>query len=403
MSAAIPINDSVFWVGINDRETGLFEELWPMPHGISYNSYLIKDEKIALVDAVKSISPVVDYLDRLKGLIGERKVDYLIINHIEPDHSGAVKILLEAFPEVQIVGNRKTIELLSALHGITENVRTVGDGEVLGTGRHRLRFILTPMVHWPETMMTYEEADGILFSGDAFGGFGALDDGIFDDQLGDLRQVEQETLRYFTNVIGRYSSMVQKAIPKITGLKINTVASTHGPVWRKNPRHVIGLYDRWSRQETEEGAVIVYASMYGSTEKMMEAVARSLAAEGLAKVRAHNVSRVHPSYILSDVWRFRGLVLGSPTYNTKPFPLMDHYVRVLENKMLNERVVGVFGSYGWSGGGVKELVEFVTRAKWQLVEPVVEAKGAPTEKDLSDCALLGRNMAGLLKSAQPPE
>lgn len=397
MHKAVPIEDRIFWVGINDRETGLFEELWPMPHGISYNSYLIDDDRVALVDAVKSISPVVDYLDTVKGLLGGRKVDYLIINHIEPDHSGAIKILLEAFPEMQIVGNRKTIELLSDLYGITDNVKTVEDGELLELGSHRLRFILTPMVHWPETMMTYDEASGVLFSGDAFGSFGALDDGIFDDEIGDLGFSDEESLRYFTNVIGRYSTMVQKAISRIRELGIKTIASTHGPVWRKDPLHNVRLYDRWSLQQAEGGVVIVYASMYGSTEKMMESVARSLASEKVTQIKVHNVSRVHPSYILSDVWRYKGLVLGSPTYNTEAFPLMDHFVRVLENKMLKHRVVGVFGSYGWSGGGVKELTEFVKRAKWQLVEPVVEVKGAPTEKDLSDCALLGNNIAGLLK------
>jgi len=398
MSDAIPINDLVSWIGVNDRQTGYFEELWPMPDGISYNSYLILDEKTAVIDAVKDISTD-QYLAKIRKLLGHRKkLDYLVINHIEPDHSGALSRLVEAFPGMVIVGNRKTLDLLSRFYGITDNVLQVGDGDGLALGRCRLKFILTPMVHWPETMMTFDETHGTLFSGDVFGGFGSLDDGIFDDEIRDLQHYEDEILRYFTNVIGKYSLMVQKALAKITDLDISVIASTHGPVWRKDPGHVIGLYDRWSRQEAEAGVVIVYASMYGSTEMMMEAVAHALASENAGKVRVHNVSRVHPSYIITDVWKHRALVMGSPTYNMKLFPLMDHFVRLLEGKALKDRIAGIFGSCSWSGGAMPELTGFVRRMQWTLVEPVVEARSAPTEEDLGNCALLGRNIAEKLGS-----
>ena len=398
MSAGIPLNDLIYWIGANDRQTGLFEELWPIPNGIAYNSYLILDDKVAIVDAVKDIS-LDRYLEKIRGLLAERKtVDYLIINHVEPDHSGAVKILREIFPGMQIVGNKKTLDLLARFYGITENVHVVEDGDSLELGRCRLKFYLTPMVHWPETMMTFEETHQILFSGDMFGGFDALDDGIFDDEIKDLGQFEGEMLRYFTNVIGKYSVMVQKALAKIQGLDIRMVASTHGPVWRNRPRHAIDLYDRWSRYEAEDGVVIVYASMYGNTEKMMETVARSLESEKAGTLRVYNLSRVHPSYILSDVWRFKAMVLGSPTYNTGLFPLMDHFIRLLENKLLQNRIAGVFGSYGWSGGAMKELSDFVSRMKWELVEPVVEARCSPTEEDLRNCTLMGSHIAQRLKA-----
>jgi flavorubredoxin len=401
MSAVIPINDQVFWIGINDRQTGLFEELWPIPNGIAYNSYMILDNKVAIVDAVKAIS-VDQYLEKIKKLLGGgKKIDYLIINHIEPDHSGAVKVLLETFPGMEIVGNKKTLDLLAHFYGISENVRLVEDGDSLELGKCRLKFFLTPMVHWPETMMTYEETYKILFSGDAFGGFMSLDDGIFDGDIEDLRYYEEEILRYFTNVIGKYSVMVQKALPRIKDLDITAVASTHGPVWRDNPRHVIDLYDRWSRQEAEEGVVIVYASMYGNTERMMEALTHSLSSEKVGKIRVYNVSRVHPSYILTDVWRYKALLLGSPTYNTGLFPLMDHFIRLLENKVLKDRIAGIFGSYGWSGGAMNELTDFVKRMNWELLEPRVEAKCSPSEEDLRNCALLGRNIAERLRSIKP--
>lgn len=401
MSAGIPLNENIYWIGVNDRQTGLFEELWPIPNGISYNSFLILDDKVALIDAVKDIS-LDRYLEKIRGLLaGRRTIDYLIIDHIEPDHSGAVKILKEIFPGMQIVGNKKTMDLLAAFHDIRDNLLTVSDGDTLDLGRCRLQFHITPMVHWPETMMTFEERHQVLFSGDVFGGFTALDDGIFDDEITDLGPYEDEMLRYFTNVIGKYSVMVQKALAKLAGLDIRMLAATHGLIWRNRSRHAIDLYDRWSRYEAVDGVVIVYASMYGSTEKMMEAVARSLESEKAGTLRVHNLARVHASYILADIWRYRGVVLGSPTYNTGLFPLMDHLTRLLENKMLRDRVAGIFGSCGWSGGAIKELGNFVKRMKWELVAPVVEVKGSPGAEDLKHCALLGANMVKRLRTGKP--
>ncbi|MEW6117205.1 MAG: FprA family A-type flavoprotein [Nitrospirota bacterium] len=401
MSTSIPINERMFWIGVNDHDTGLFEELWPMPNGISYNSYLIKDDRVAIVEAVKSFYAV-DYLDTLKALLGDkRKIDYLIVNHVEPDHSGAIKVLLEAFPGLQIIGNQKTAGLLADFYSITENVRAVGDGDELDLGRCKLTFFLTPMVHWPETMMTYESTHHILFSGDVFGGFAAVDDGLFDDEISDIHFYEDETLRYFTNVIGKYSTMVQKALSKISSLDIGIVAPAHGPVWRKDPRRIVRLYDRWSRNETDEGVTIVYASMYGNTEKMMEAVARALAEEHVGSIATHNLSRTHISYIIADAWRHRALILGTPTYNMMPFPLMEHFIRVMENKGLKDRLLGIFGSYGWAGGALKELKDFGERMKWQLIEPVVETRGAPKAETLTACEQLGRNIAVRLKQSVP--
>ncbi len=401
MSAGIKLNEHLYWIGVNDRQTDFFEELWPIPNGIAYNSFLVLDDKVALIDAVKDIS-LDRYLKKIRKLVSrDRGIDYLIIKHIEPDHSGAVKILRELFPRMQIVGNRKTLELLAAFHGISENFLTVDDGSFLHLGGCRLQFHITPMVHWPETMMTFEQRHQVLFSGDVFGGFTALDDGIFDDRIRDLGPYEYEMLRYFTNVIGKYSVMVQKALAKIAGLDIRMLAPTHGLIWRNWPRHAVGLYDRWSRYEAEDGVVIVYASMYGSTENMMEAIAHSLGSETTGALRIHNLARVHPSYILTDIWRYRGVILGSPTYNTGLFPLMDHLIRLLENKMLRHRVAGVFGSCGWSGGALQELGDFIRRMKWELVEPAVEVKGAPREEDLKRCALLGANMLKQLRTGIP--
>ena len=392
MQGVIPVRENIFWIGANDHETDLFESIWPLPRGVSYNSYIILDDKVALIDTVKS-SYLATYMEKIKAALGpERQIDYLIVNHMEPDHSGSIRDLRRAYPGMKLVGNAKTAEFIRDFYGITEGVISVGDGKSLDLGKCKLKFFLTPMVHWPETMVTYEETNKILFSCDAFGGFGALDDRIFDDEV-DLAYYEDEILRYYSNIVGRYSGMVQRAIEKLKGLDIAVIAPSHGPVWRSRPGEIVALYDKWSRHETEEGVTLVYASMYGNTRRMMEAISRSLAEEKVEKVRVHDVSRTHISYILVDIWRFRGMILGSPTYNTKIFPMMASLLSMLEEKMLQDRFVGVFGSYTWSKGAVKTLIEFALNNKLALVEPVVEFKSSPTEEDLKQAVLLGKNMA----------
>ncbi len=399
MQSGIAIVDGIHWVGTNDRRTALFESIWPIPKGISYNSYLIVDEKTALIDTVKDLS-VYGYLQKLQRLLGpDRSLDYLVINHMEPDHSGAIGILRKIYPQMRIVGNKKTAEYLASLYGIEDNVQMVADGEELSLGRRKLSFHLTPMVHWPETMMTHEPSAGVLFSGDAFGSFGALNGGIFDDQV-DVGYLEDEILRYFSNIVGQYSPMVQKAIEKLGRVQIKIIASTHGPIWRTNPSHIIDLYDRWSRHEAEPGVVLAFGSMYGNTETMAEAVARGLAEGGLETIRMHNVSTSHVSYILRDAWRYQGLVLGSPTYDTGIFPPMDALLRLLRTKWIAHRSVGVFGSHGWAGGAVKGMTHFVEQTKLELVEPVIDAKFRATPEQVEQCHELGRRVAQRVQGAR---
>jgi flavorubredoxin len=387
----IPIVDDIFWVGQNDRRTSLFESIWPIPRGVSYNSYLIRDEKVMLIDTVKDLS-VNEYLARLRNLLGpDCQIDYLAVNHMEPDHSGTVPILRRIFPNLTIVGSKKTAEFLKDLYGIEDNVQVVADGDELSLGKRKLRFFMTPMVHWPETMMTYEVNNSILFSGDAFGGFGCLEGGIFDDQV-HIDYFEDEILRYFSNIVGKYSPMVQKAIQKLGKLNVKVVAATHGPIWRTNPGHIIDLYDRWSRYEAEPGVVLVFGSMYGNTQVMAEAVARGLSDAGLKSVRMHNVSKSHVSYIIADIWRYKGLVLGSPTYDANVFPPMDALLRLLSTKRIAKRVVGVFGSHGWAGGAVQALTNFVQVNGLERVEPTIDAKFSGTTEQIEQCHELGRKM-----------
>lgn len=397
MERAIPVAKDISWIGVNDRETDLFEGIWPLPRGVSYNSYIIVDDKICVIDTVKR-NLVGNYLRNLGETLPEgRTPDYLIINHIEPDHSGSISVLRQIYPEITIIGNKKTVEFLEHMYGITDKLLVVADGDELSLGTHSLKFFVTPMVHWPETMMTYDQGEQVLFSGDVFGGFGAMDGGLFDDEV-DVDYYDDEILRYFSNIVGKFSNQAQRALAKLADLNIKIIAATHGPVWRSNPQQIISDYDRWSRYEAEPGVVLVHASMYGNSTRMMEAVSRGLSEGGLSTVRIHDVCRQHVSFIIRDIWRYKGFILGSPTYDIGLFPRMKFLTDLLLSKKLKNRCLGIFGTYGWSGGAVKAMQTFAQAGKFKVVEPVVEARFAPTAEQLDQCREMGRKMAALVKA-----
>ncbi len=391
MHSYVPVTSDIYWIGMNDRYTQLFEGLWPLPRGVCYNSYIILDEKIALIDSVKEMG-CEKYLDKIRSLLPEgRKVDYLIVNHMEPDHSGMIRALREVYPNIQIVGNAKTARFLHNFYGVDSGFVEVKDGDELKLGKHVLQFHLTPMVHWPETMVTFDTTDKVLFSADAFGGFGAMTGGIFDDEV-DIEYFDDEILRYFSNIVGKYCNMVDRAIQKLSGVDFKVIAPTHGPIWRHNPAHIVERYQRWSRHEAEDGVTLVYGSMYGNSEQMMESVASGLSSEECSKVRIHNVSTTHISYLIRDAWRFKGLILGGPTYDMGLYPPMQYYIDILERKKLRNRTMGLFGTYAWSGGGVKTLTKFAQDGDWDLIEPIVEACSSATPEDLEKCFQLGKNV-----------
>ena len=396
MQNAIPVADNIYWVGVNDRQTDLFEGMWPLPRGVSYNSYVVAGEKVALMDTVKE-GTMPMFLERIGNVLADNpQIDYLVIHHLEPDHSGSIPHLKKLFPNMTIVGNKKTAEFLEHLFDITDGVQIVKDGDEIDLGGKILQFFMTPMVHWPETMMSYEQETKTIFSGDAFGGFGTLDGSIFDDEL-DIPYFEDEILRYFSNIVGKYTGPVQKAIAKLNDIDIKTVCATHGPVWRSKPDEIIGLYDKWSKQETEPGIVIAYGSMYGNTAKMMESVASGVTEAGCSEIRVHDLSRSHLSYVIRDIWRYKGLILGSSTYDLGMFPPVDALVKLLQAKKLSNRTVGIFGSYGWSGGAVKGLKEYAENTNQNLVEPVIESRFTPGDDLLEQCRQLGFNVAQEVK------
>jgi flavorubredoxin len=307
--------------------------------------------------------------------------------------------MCEVYPEMKLIGNAKTADYVERFYGLGDRMQVVADGDTLSLGKHTLSFHLTPMVHWPETMMTYDQTDKVLFAGDAFGGFGALPHGIFDDEV-DLDYYEDEILRYFSNIVGKYAPMVVKAVEKLKDVPVEIIASTHGPVWRSNPGEIIDKYIRWSKHETEPGVVVAYASMYGNTQHMAQIIARRLAERGVRKVRVHDVSRTDVSYLIRDIWRYKVLAIGSPTYNQRVFPLMADLLGHLENKNMRDRALAIFGTYTWSGGGVKGMKEFADRTKWDLIEPVIEAQCSAATDDMRQCIELGDRIADVVEQAQ---
>lgn len=370
----VNLSEDIYYLGFNDRRTNLFENIWPIPHGISYSSYLIVDEKIALIDTVER-SFIDDYLDQIEDVIGDRKVDYLIINHMEPDHSGALKAIVQKYPEITLVGNKRTFDFVETFYMTPEKVFMVHDDATLDLGKHKLQFQMIPMVHWPETMVTFEETNKILFSGDAFGSYGTLDGGIFDDEI-NLDFYETEVMRYFTNIVGKYCPQTQRAIKKLAPLDIKMIAATHGPVWRTNLDWILSRYNKWSSYDLDQGVVIVYGSMYGNTQKMAEVIARRIAERGIKNIRVYDASKTHSSYIINDIFKYKGFIVGSAAYNNALFPNVETLLSILEHMAPKNHLLGIFGNYAWGGGGVKNLNAFAEKIKWEVVYEPVEERGA---------------------------
>ena len=392
----IKIQENLYYLGVNDRQTEYFENMWPLPYGVAYNSYLLTGEKTCLMDTVK-ISKSDEFVDNVKAILKDRKLDYLVIHHIEPDHSGSIPQLLDLYPDIKIVGNKKTRSMLNDYYEIdSDHFIEVGEGDELDLGDRKLTFYLTAMVHWPESMVSYDSENKILFSQDIFGGFGTNDGAIFDDELDyDLRRTEFR--RYYTNIVGKYSQMAVRAINKLSSLEIETICPVHGCIWRKQPSRIVEDYTKWATYEVNEGVVIAYASMYGNTELMADQLARYLADEGVRNIEVFDVSKTHESYILSNCWEKKSLVLGSCTYNNTVYPVMNNLLNILKMQKLKNHVVSVFGSYGWSGGAVKNLKQFVEEGNFETTETVVEAKGRMKDEDDQGLRQMAKEIAAKIK------
>ena len=399
------ITKNIFYVGVNDRQKALFEGLWPLPNGVSYNSYLIVDEKVCLIDTVE-VTFFSQFLENVRTVIGERPIDYVVINHMEPNHSGSLALLRKYYPEVQIVGNKKTFQMMQGFYKIgEEGAQEVKNGDSIALGSLQLQFVLTPMVHWPETMMTLcQQADGtgdvVLFSGDAFGCFGALNGGVIDEQI-NCDTFWLEMVRYYSNIVGKYGTPVQQALKKLAGQRVDYICATHGPVWHEYLQKVIDLYDRLSLYKTEPGLVICYGTMYGNTERMAEIIAQAASEAGVKNIVVYNVSKTHHSYILRDIFRYRALIVGAPTYNTGLYHEMDVLLSEIAGRDIKgNHLLGWFGSHSWASKAVAAIEKWnEERLHFEPVGQPVDMKQGLSEEVRQQCVALGQAVAERLRQA----
>ncbi len=391
------IKPGIRYVGVNDRTTTRFEGLWSLPYGVSYNSYLLLGDKVALMDTVEE-SFGSRFLQNIERELDGRTIDYLIVNHMEPDHSSSVQMLRRVYPDMRIVGNAKTLQMLAGYYGIADNTLEVKEGDTLDLGGGlSLAFYFAPMVHWPEVMVSYCPEHRTLFSADAFGTFGTLDGGITDSQVR-LDHYWDEMRRYYACIVGKYGVSVQKALAKLGTLPIETICSTHGPVWQREIPRVLDIYDRLSRYAGERGVVLAYGSMYGNTEQLADEIARALAAQGVGPITVYNLSTADISHVLRDVFRYDTLIVGSPTYNGELFPEAEGLLQKLAARNIPQRNFACFGSYTWAGAAVKKLQAFAEQMKWNTPCSAVEMKQGYSHAACAEsCRRLAGEVAAMLK------
>ena len=368
------INKDLCWIGASDRKLALFENVYPIPSGVSYNSYLLTDEKTVLMDTADA-AVAQQFFENLRTALNGRGLDYLVIHHMEPDHCALIEDLLLRYPEVRIVTNSKAAAMIRQFFDFDLDARlqTVGEGDTLSTGSHELHFVMTPMVHWPEVMMSYDSTDHILFAADAFGTFGALNGHLFADELDFDRNLLDEARRYYTNIVGKYGMQVQNTLKKAATLNIRMICPLHGPVWRENLGYFIEKYDRWSKYEPEvKGVLIVYASIYGHTEAAANHLALRLSEKGVKALAMYDASHTDVSYLVSDSFKYSHLVLASSTYNNGIFTPMENYLLELKCHNLQNRRVALIENGSWAPQSGKLMRALLDEMKQMEVmrEPV---------------------------------
>ena len=390
------VTEDLYWVGGNDRQIELFENIFPLAKGVSYNSYLLLDEQTVLFDTA-DYAIGKQFIENVMSVLNGRNLDYIVVNHMEPDHCSLIGELLLHYPDVKIIGNAKTFPMIEQFFSfdLTGKTLTVKEGDTFCSGKHTFRFIMSPMVHWPEAMMTYDEKDKVLFSADAFGTFNALNGNLFNDELDFNREWLDEARRYYTNIVGKYGPQVQNVLKKASSLDIQMICPLHGPVWRSNLNFIIEKYNLWSRYEPEEkGVMFAYASMYGNTENMAEILAVMLAEAGVKNIHMHNISKTHVSELISDSFKYSHIVLASPTYNNGIYPLMDNYLEDMKALSLQNRTIAVLGNGSWAPQATKLISAKIKEMKnMRLLEASVTIKSSLKEAQLEELNSLSRQIA----------
>ena len=380
------VAEDIYWIGGSDRRLALFENLFPIPRGVAYNSYLIMDEKTVVMDTADA-SITRQFIENIAHVLQGRPLDYLVVNHMEPDHCANIEELLVRYPEMKIVGNAKTHNMIRQFYDadLEGKTITVKEGDTLALGKRTLHFFFAPMVHWPEVMVSWEETDKILFSADAFGSFGALNGNIFNDELNFDRDWLADARRYYTNIVGKYGPQVQNALKKLSALEIQMICPLHGPIWRSDLGYLLDKYDKWSRYEPEDKAVaIMYASMYGNTENAANVLAAELAEAGVKNIAVYDVSNTHVSELIAEVFRCSHLVLASPTYNNGIYPAMLNLLHDMKALNVQNRTVALLENGSWAPSSAKQVRALLDEMKgMEILEPVVTVKSALKEDSMN--------------------
>lgn len=362
------VTEDLYWVGANDHRLNLFENIHPISRGVSYNSYLLMDKKTVLFDTV-DWSVCRQFLENVKAVLGDRNLDYLVVNHMEPDHAASLEEILIRYPKAKVISTEKAFMLMHQFgFDVEERKEIVKEGDEKSFGKHTVTFVSAPMVHWPEAMVTFDKTNGVLFAADAFGSFGALDGKLFNDEVNFDRDWIAEARRYYTNIVGKYGPHVQALLKKAAGIDIKIICPLHGPVWRSNLGYFIDKYDKWSRYEPEEkGVMIVYASMYGNTESAATVLASKLVEKGITNVVMYDVSNTHVSQLISETFKYSHIVLASVTYNLGIYPLMHNYLMDMKALNVQNRTVAIVENGSWACKSGDLMAEFLDGMKQMSV------------------------------------
>lgn len=380
------VTDSIKYIGVNDKDLDLFESQYIIPNGISYNSYIIKDEKIVVMDTVDKRKQE-EWWNNLEKELNGKQIDYLVVSHLEPDHSSSIKMLTEKYPNMKIVGNALTFKMLPQFFEIDLNNKQVlvKEGDTLNIGKHTLKFYMAPMVHWPEVMVTYEETEKILFTADAFGKFGSLD--TKEDWTCEAR-------RYYFNIVGKYGMQVQTLLKKLANLSIETICPLHGPILKENLSYYINKYDIWSSYKPEdEGILIAYNSIHGNTKKAVERLEEILIKAGAKKVITSDLAREDMAEVIEDAFRYDKMILACPTYDAGLFPYMEKFLRHLKHKNYQNRTVAIIENGSWAPAAAKNMQEILEQMKEiKIIEPIIHIKTTMSKENEEEMKKLAQNI-----------
>lgn len=389
------IKEDIYYLGASDRRIELFENVYPVSQGMSYNSYLITDEKTCLMDSVdESIRG--QFLENLQYALNGRNLDYMVVQHMEPDHCSIVPELFRMYPDMKLVASLQAFKMMENFYSLqTEERRlVVKECDTLELGKHTLKFIAAPMVHWPEVLMTYDVTDKILFSADAFGSFGAMSGNIFADEIDWDKDFKDEARRYYVNIVGKYGPQTQNVLKKASTLDIQMICPLHAHIWRKDLSKIISLYDKWSKYEAEKDSVVIfYGSIYGNTQNAAEILAMQLAENGMENVEVFDTSKTHVSFLVSKAFEYKTLVFAAATYNAEIFDTVQNLITELKNHNLSNRRIGLIENGSWAPVAASKMKsQLETLKNMEVVDPVVKVVSSVTAKNVKELSALAKEL-----------